>query len=188
MARSGSGGSYLENDGSWQAPFALLAAVLSRVAVLLAGFLWVSSHGVMHVSLVIRDPRYAEALHGVAGRLIDPWAHWDGVWFVRIATTGYAHAHSTAFFPLYPLLMRALAPMTGGNYVIAGIVISLVSYGVAMVLLYKLAKGLFGATAAAWTVALISWFPTSVVFSAVYSESLFLMLTVAAFWFATRRR
>ncbi|HZL64689.1 MAG TPA: hypothetical protein VFD50_07095, partial [Thermoleophilia bacterium] len=73
-------------------------------------------------------------------------------------------------------------------YVIGGIVISLVSYGVAMVLLYKLTKELFGPTVAAWTVALISWFPTSVVFSAVYSESLFLMLTVAAFWFATRRR
>ena len=169
------------------ARFALAVCLLSRVVVLLAGFLWVSFTGEWARSLVIRDPRYAEALHGVAGHLVDIWAHWDGVWFVRIASRGYAHSDSAAFFPLYPLLMRGLAPLTGGNYVIAGIVISLVAYGVAMVLLYKLAAKLFDPAVAAWTVAFVSWFPTSTVFSAVYSESLFLMLTLAAFWFATRR-
>jgi hypothetical protein len=167
--------------------FAIAACVLSRVVVLLAGFLWVSFTGEWSRSLVIRDPRYAEALHGVAGYLVDIWAHWDGVWFVRIASNGYEHPDSAAFFPLYPLLMRGLAPLTGGNYVIAGIVISLAAYGVAMVLLYKLAAKLFDPAVAAWTVVFVSWFPTSTVFSAVYSESLFLMLTLTAFWFATRR-
>jgi hypothetical protein len=83
--------------------------------------------------------------------------------------------------------MRGLAPLTGGNYVIAGIVISLAAYTVAMVLLYKLAAKLFDPAVAAWTVVFVSWFPTSTVFSAVYSESLILMLTLAAVWFAKRR-
>ena len=169
------------------ARFALAACLLSRVVVFVAGFLWVSITGEWARSLVIRDPGYAEALHGVAGHLVDIWAHWDGVWFVRIASRGYEHSDSAAFFPLYPLLMRGLAPLTGGNYVIAGVVISLATYGVAMVLLYKLAAKLFDPVVAAWTVAFVSWFPTSTVFSAVYSESLFLMLTLMAFWFATRR-
>jgi hypothetical protein len=169
------------------ARFALAACLSSRVVVLVAGFLWVSVTGEWSRSLVIRDPRYAEALHGVTGHLVDNWAHWDGVWFVRIASHGYRHPDSAAFFPLYPLLMRGLAPLTGGNYVIAGVVISLAAYGVAMVLLYKLAAKLFDPAVAAWTVAFVSWFPTSTVFSAVYSESLFLMLTLAAFWFAARR-
>ncbi|HZL65408.1 MAG TPA: mannosyltransferase family protein, partial [Thermoleophilia bacterium] len=168
------------------ARLAIVACLLSRVVVFLAGFAWVSSAGEWSRSLVIRDPRYAEALHGVAGRLTDTWAHWDGVWFVRIASRGYAHPDSAVFFPLYPLLMHVLAPLTGGDYVIAGLVISLAAYGIAMVLLYKLTAKLFDPSVAVWTVVLISWFPTSTVFSAVYSESLFLMLTLAAFWFATR--
>ena len=173
---------------TWQVPFALLACASSRVAVFVAGVWWVARHGYQPVSSVIRDPRFAEALHGLAGRLVNPWAHWDGVWFVRIASTGYRHPDSQAFFPLYPLLVHLLAPLVGGYYVIAGMIVSLVAFAVTMVLLYKLSSRLFDPSVAAWTVAFIAWFPTSFVFSAVYSESLFLMLCVAAFWFASTRR
>ncbi len=168
-------------------PFAVAAGVLSRVVVFAASYYWVTRKGELSPSLKIRDPRFAEALHGFAGRLLDPMAHWDGVWFVRIASQGYVHDHSPAFFPLYPLAMRAVSYVTGGNYVVAGVVVSLAAYAVSMVLLYKLALPLFGPRVAAWSVAFISWFPTSVFLSAVYSESLFLMFTLAAFWFATRR-
>jgi len=175
-------------DARRSAAFAVFAAALSRAAVFLAGFYWVSSKPVVHHAVLIRDPRYAEALHGLAGKLIDPWANWDGVWFVRIASSGYGHPHSPAFFPLYPLLMRALSVVTGGNLVVAGIVISLVAYAVAMVLLFKLVRPLFGPQVAAWSVAFISWFPTSVYFSAVYSESLFLMLVLGSMFCAFRQR
>jgi len=168
--------------------FAVAAAVLSRVTVLLAGYYRVTHQGLIKVAPKVLDPQYAQALHGLAGRLFDTWAHWDGVWFVRIASRGYVHANSEAFFPLYPMCVRAVSYVTGGNYVIAGVVVSLTAYGLAMVLLFLLVRPLFGASVAAWTVAFISWFPTSVVFSAVYSESLYLLLTVASFWFATRRR
>jgi hypothetical protein len=163
------------------------AALLSRVVVFIASYYWTTRHGVLRVDPAVRDVRYAEALHGFAGRLLGPLAHWDGVWFVRIASSGYAHPHSEAFFPLYPLLMRAVAVVTG-DYVVAGVAVSLAAYAAAMVLLYRLVRPLYGASVAAWSVAFISWFPTSTVFSAVYSESLFLLLTVASFWLAARRR
>ena len=35
------------------------------------------------------------------------WAHWDGAWYSQIAAEGYYTVASTAFFPLYPLLMRS---------------------------------------------------------------------------------
>src|SRR5215218_5988296 len=40
--------------------------------------------------------------------LLNYWANWDGAWFSEIATRGYgARApESTAFFPLYPLLVE----------------------------------------------------------------------------------
>ncbi len=169
------------------AVLAATAAVVSRAAVAAAAAWRIGHGGVVPVEARIRNVRYAEALHGYAGNVIDSLAHRDGVWFVRIASQGYEHAHSQAFFPLYPLLTRIVSPLTAGNYVIAGEAVSLAAYAAAMVLLYKLVRPRFGAAAAAWTVAFISWFPLSFVFSAVYSEALFLLFTVAAFWFGERR-
>jgi Gpi18-like mannosyltransferase len=41
------------------------------------------------------------------------FAHWDGAWYRKIATLGYDYArdgkyHSIAFFPLFPLAIRAV--------------------------------------------------------------------------------
>ena len=69
-----------------------------------------------------------------AGSLLQPpgflnyWAHWDGAWYAEIATEGY-DAHypaSTAFFPLYPLLIRA-GMLLGGGPALWGVAISLVA-------------------------------------------------------------
>ena len=49
--------------------------------------------------------------------VLSPLAHWDAVWFLGIADTGYDSADSprTAFFPLYPLLTRGVAELGGGS-------------------------------------------------------------------------
>ena len=141
--------------------------------------------GIATRALYLRDPRHAEVLHGFAARLFQPWAHWDGVWFIKIAADGYqAHPFSPAFFPLYPLLLRAATPLTGGNFVIAGILVSLVCYAGAMVVLYQLTSSELGPQAALWTVVFTSVFPTALFFQAVYSESLFLLLTLLCFRWA----
>jgi hypothetical protein len=130
----------------------------------------------------------AEALTGLAARVFSPWAHWDGVWFVRIAADGYGgHADSQAFFPLYPLLVRGAAYLTG-DYVIAGVLVSLVCYVAAMILLYRLVRAELGSLIASWTIVFTSLAPTALVFQAVYSESLFLLLSVACFAAARRGR
>ena len=53
--------------------------------------------------------------------------HWDSGWFLAIAQDGYhydpAKGSPIAFFPLYPMLMRALGPLLGGPTV-AGFLIS----------------------------------------------------------------
>src|SRR5690349_7942998 len=53
---------------------------------------------------------------------------WDGAWYTRIATTGYefardSQAHSIAFFPLFPLAMRALM-LTGLPAQAAGVLVN----------------------------------------------------------------
>ncbi len=166
--------------------WAVVASLGSRILLFVVALATVATIGVRERAAFLRDPR-AEALSGFAGRLFGPWAHWDGVWYVRIAADGYAaHENSQAFFPLYPLLVRAAAYVLGGDLVVAGVVVSVVCYGAAMALLFRLVRDELGVPVALWSVVFISVFPTALVFQAVYSESLFLMLTLLCFSAARR--
>jgi hypothetical protein len=128
------------------------------------------------------------AQHSALGLLFGPWTNWDASWFISIASHGYVRPGSPAFLPLYPLTMRALAPLTGGRYAIAGVLLSLLFFGVACVLLYKLVAEEFSPRAGLWAVVFLSVFPTSFYFQAVYSESLFLLASLACFLWSRRGR
>lgn len=49
----------------------------------------------------------------LARRLLAPFARWDGTYFLKIAVDGYQFEHQHAFFPLFPLIIRALAEVLG---------------------------------------------------------------------------
>jgi hypothetical protein len=155
--------------------------------VLATGWIAVAQNGVRRVQPVYLDPAHGRVAGHLASRLLDPWANWDGQWFTRIAADGYRRAFSAAFFPLYPLLVRAVRPLAG-SYVVAGTLVSWVAVAVALWLLFLIVRRRFDSRTAAWTVAFLSFFPTSFFLTAVYSESLFLLWSVAAFFFAERRR
>jgi hypothetical protein len=124
------------------------------------------------------------------GAFTDVWARWDSVFFLRIAEHGYEHAarSSTAFFPLYPAAVGLLGRVFLGHYVLAGIVVSLTAGLASFVLLYRLAEGRLGAEGARRAVLYLAIFPMALFLQAVYSESLYLLLSVAAFLLAERRR
>src|SRR6266487_4960297 len=117
----------------------------------------------------------------------DIWARWDSVFFVRIAEHGYDKA-SAAFGPLYPGLVAALGRVFFGHYVIAGIVVSLAAALGAFVLLDRIAEERLGADGARRTVLYLAVFPMALFLQAVYSESLYLLLVLAAFVLAERGR
>ncbi len=115
--------------------------------------------------------------------LVGPAARWDSVWYLTIAKNGYGTAHShaqAAFYPLYPMLMRVVGWIVGSP-LLAGILVSLACFLGALVLLHRLAALELGPRDARGTVLLVAFFPTAFFFSAVYSESLFLLVTVGAF-------
>ncbi len=118
---------------------------------------------------------------------LDVWARWDSVFFVRIARHGY-DAASAAFYPLYPGLMAGLGRVLGGEYVLAGVLISLAACLGAFVLLYRLAEEKLGAAGGQRAVLYVAVFPLAVFLGAVYSESLYLLLAIGAFVLAERRR
>ncbi len=120
--------------------------------------------------------------------LVAPAARWDAVWYLSIAQGGYADSADgakAAFYPLYPLLTKALGWFVGSTLV-AGMLISLACFFGALVLLHKLAALELGERGARHTLLLVAFFPAAFFFSAVYAESLFLLLSVAAVLAARR--
>jgi hypothetical protein len=162
---------------------------------LLASRLIVLGAGVAGALLVPRrygwwpaDPsRVTERLGSVGNALAAPAVRWDSIHYLSIAQHGYADATSTAFYPLYPMLVRLLGYVVRSD-VVAGIVISLVALGAALVLLHRLTALELGQRAADITVGLVAFAPLSLFFSAVYTESLFLALSVGSVYAARRGR
>ena len=125
------------------------------------------------------------------------WAVWDSDWYMRIALHGYNGIPRTnpgqvgmsdvVFFPLYPVLSRWLGWGIGSDYV-AGLLISNACLVGASVLLYRLARVDYGEPAALRAMEYLYLFPMAFVFSAFYTESLFLFLVLASLYCARRER
>ena len=92
-----------------------------------------------------------------------------------------------AFFPLYPLLIRIVGSLAG-NHLVAGLLISNASFFFGLLYLYKLLEHEYDRAVARRAIFYVSIFPTAVYFSAVYTESLFFMLTVASFYYMRAHR
>ena len=113
----------------------------------------------------------------------------DALWFLRIASSGYRlDDHSAAFFPLFPLLVRAVAWLTGGRYLLAGFVVSNLALLSGLVVLYKLTAEEFSDLLARRTVLYLCLFPTAFFLFAPVSESLFLAFVVGSLYAARHRR
>lgn len=117
----------------------------------------------------------------------------DSGWYLHIADRGYeripfdpTESHNWAFFPLWPLVWRAAATVTGG-FLLTGIVLANLFFFFALLVLHRVAIA-FGLdeNAADRTVFYVAAFPTSYFFSLPMSESLFLLLTVGSFLAAKR--
>jgi mannosyltransferase PIG-V len=156
--------------------------------------IWAAALFALFVFVPNRHPRAARwddpTLTHDLGAVTDVWARWDSVWFLRIAEHGYdaATGAASAFYPLYPATVAVLGRAFFGHYVLAGIVISLAASFCAFLLLYELAEERLGADGARRAVLYLALFPFALFFQAVYSESLYLLLTIAAFVLAERRR
>lgn len=124
-----------------------------------------------------------------------PWARWDSSWYIRISEEGYTYVpgstltieNEVAFFPLYPLLLR-IGSLLISNRLLVGLIISNVCFLSALILLYRLTEAYFDSNVATRSVLYIAIFPTSFFFSAVYTESLFLLLSVLTAWFAYKHQ
>ena len=132
----------------------------------------------------------------------DPFTRYDSGWYFQIARNGYlfvaggpsvgvGKAGKIAYFPLYPLLMRFAGRLFGhtdADVYLGGILVSWIAFALAMIALFHLARLDLPRRQAGRAVLLTAIFPFAFFFGMVYTEALFLLLVVLAFWaFRTRR-
>jgi hypothetical protein len=118
---------------------------------------------------------------------------WDGRYYLRVAEHGYPTTLTqkpplAAFFPLYPLLVRAAAPILGGNWALAGIAVSLLTGAAACVAVGALARERAGdetGVRAGWLMAVA---PGAAFLSPAYAEGLAITLCAVALIMLDRRR
>ena len=162
--------------------FPLLAFALSRLLIFGAGTL-------ADVMLP------TEAGHWVADEnssFLSMWAKWDSQYYVDIATDGYwfrpNQQSNVAFFPLYPMTMRVISSFLSGNMILTGFILSNLAFFGALIFFYLLTELELGADSAKRAVYYLAFFPTSFFFSSVYTESFFVLLSVATMYFARKHQ
>jgi hypothetical protein len=184
---------------SWQALWS------SRLLVWVAGMATIVTFGFGPVRGAFNPPGITRGFGRLGDLLAAPAARWDAAWYLVIAHYGYRPdlgsytASRDAFFPLYPLGLRAISslgvPPIGAGVLLSVAALALALYGIHRLTTLELSRlgvgGLDGdrvADAARLAVLLTAFAPMAFFFSAVYSESLYLALSVGLFWSARQGR
>jgi Gpi18-like mannosyltransferase len=112
-------------------------------------------------------------------------SRWDTGFYLSIAEEGYVadgvQFPSVAFFPLLPLLIRAVNLLTGDTLV-AGLIVSNLAMCCAAILFYRLVLEEFDVKTAGRAVWYMLIFPAAFFGMAIYSESLFLLCAIGALY------
>lgn len=114
------------------------------------------------------------------------FGNFDGVHYLRIALMGYEGSHySQAFFPLYPLIIKILS--LGDFPFWTGFILSNILFLASLHLFYKLLSIDHSPKVSLQAVVLLLVFPTSFYFGSLYSESLFLLLSLSSLIFIRKK-
>jgi hypothetical protein len=170
-----------------------------RIATAALGFRLFSALLAFLANVVFPDyQREPFTMWGASNLFWDSFTRYDSGWYYGIARTGYDVAPAVAggrsniaFFPVYPLLMRYVGRLFGrapGDVYLGGIVVAWVCFVLAMVALYYLARLDLPAPRASRAVLAATVFPFAFFLGVAYSESTFLLSTIASFYFFRTRR
>lgn len=164
-------------------------AVTEALVVFLGARVVLSLIATLAVALLPEQTGQHDVFHRSATVWLDVWARWDSEYYLDVAQHGYSTRPGLLnMFPLYPLLIAGFAVLLGHDYVLAGVVVSSLATFIALVYLFKLTAWELGEEAASRAVLYMAVYPAALFLLAVYTESLFLAVTVATFYYARRGR
>ncbi|MFA7398416.1 MAG: hypothetical protein GX799_04345 [Crenarchaeota archaeon] len=188
---------------------ALLIAVISRAMLFAAST--ISNYAFTYV-----NPNYMDVSAIDSFPFIGQFDRWDSEIYINIARNGYslgypdvssfpqlAHAQNIpplampewAFFPLYPVAMQAgsilftvfLSPVH--SLMLSGFLISNLSFFISVIFFYKLTEKLFkNPKVAILSTVFYSFCGGAIFLSSIFSEALFMALTLGAFFFLEKNK
>ncbi|MCW4023764.1 MAG: mannosyltransferase family protein [Candidatus Bathyarchaeota archaeon] len=129
---------------------------------------------------------------------INLFSQWDAAWYNTIAVNWYPTgadplSGNWAFFPLYPALMRIFGtPLTPfmlpeQAYYLSGFLINNLLFFACLILFYKVTQTIFNNQKYSLiSTVFFAFWPGALFYSVVYSESLFMIFALGAFYFLER--
>jgi hypothetical protein len=128
----------------------------------------------------------------------DSWVpqllRFDAGWYLSVLKAGYSYngddtaQQNVPFYPLYPLFGRALKTLLGISEANALLLVSNLSIIIAILLFFKLIREQFDEERAFAAVGFLSFFPSSLFFTAAYTESLAFVFIICFFLLLKRER
>lgn len=172
------------------------AKLITLIFVLLSAYLFKPHCG--NTELLVDEHEPLSRFDEVVKTVLSPLARWDSNYFIRIALEGYKYEQQHAFFPLFPLMLRAGAESLRfipslsslSRVMIVGVFLSNVCHFLTMTNIFRLSLMLgadehFAFLASSFVI--IS--PAYAFLNAIYTESLFAFLcTTGMVAFYKRRR
>lgn len=137
--------------------------------------------------------KFTKQYEPVKSPFLYPWANFDGVYYLYIAGSGYTKDNS-GFFPLYPITISIASSVLRGAKTF-GALQFFIAFFLAnsflflnLVVLYKLLRLDYSHKISISALLFLLIFPASFFLGAIYSESLFLLLSALSFYFARKKQ
>ncbi len=121
--------------------------------------------------------------------LLGLWQRFDTNWYLGIASQEYSRPAQIAFFPLYPALIRVASVVTGGNLLVAALLVANVTCLTACIAVGGLAaRELRDMRAVTFSILALLLYPFSFFLTAAYTEGLFVTFAALSLLFARQGR
>lgn len=164
----------------------IIPIILSRLIIMIIASIFIIQNKTPWLTLNLSEEN----------SLLNIFVFHDAQYYIGIAKQGYSFIAeqntpvfkstnlSYAFFPLYPLLIRVVHFFTGISYSLSGILISLFCFISSTLILYKLLPE----GAKEYGIWLWCFNPISIYFFSIYTESLFVFLTLLSWYFYNKNK
>ena len=136
--------------------------------------------------------QYQTSIHwprNATPKLTSHFSTWDGAHYLFLSEVGYQKdSPSCAFYPLWPMLIRAASQLTFHNHFLAGILLANLLSLIGVVLFHHFVTLHHGRQTANLALTLLLAFPGALFFQFIYTESLFFLLITLFFIFLLQKR
>ena len=158
------------------------------------------THGQLTASYLTSRSRagVGRPVDGRLGHFIQPLDRWDGIWYIRAATSGLDYRGNIQFerfgnvrdtlWPLLPWVMKAGAYLPGATPALVGYLFVNICFFVALAALYRLIAQEFDTRIARRSVWCLALLPTAFFFQTISTEAPFLCFAALAFLAARNDR